>query len=89
VFIASNHFLAIGCFCWRWAHRTVRWCTGQSLFTARCVPRQHTHRGLEWTTVGTLHPVVALDSPVCSDFCALTSTVHYSQLFPFVVDHWR
>jgi hypothetical protein len=22
VFIASNHFLAVACFCWRWAHRT-------------------------------------------------------------------
>jgi hypothetical protein len=22
VFIASNHFLAVGNFCWRWAHRT-------------------------------------------------------------------
>jgi hypothetical protein len=22
VFIASNHFLAVGCFCWRWAHQT-------------------------------------------------------------------
>jgi hypothetical protein len=30
VFIASNHFLAVGWVCWRWAHRIVRWRTGQS-----------------------------------------------------------
>jgi hypothetical protein len=36
VFIASNHFLAVGCFCWRRAHRTVRWRTGHTLFTIRC-----------------------------------------------------
>jgi hypothetical protein len=40
-------------FCWRWAHRTVRWCTGQALFTVRCAPHQHARWGLErfdrWT----------------------------------------
>jgi hypothetical protein len=34
VFIDSNHFLAVGCFCCRWAHRTVRWCTEQG--TVHC-----------------------------------------------------
>jgi hypothetical protein len=40
VFIASNHFLAIGCFCRRWAHQTVRWHTRQVLFIVRCAPHQ-------------------------------------------------
>jgi hypothetical protein len=30
---SPNHFLAVDKVCWRWAHRTVRWRTGQSLFT--------------------------------------------------------
>jgi hypothetical protein len=45
VFIASNHFLVVGCFCWRWAHRTVRWRTGQPLFSVRCMPRQRVRWG--------------------------------------------
>jgi hypothetical protein len=79
VFIASNHFLAVGWVCWRWAHRTVQSCTGQTLFTVRCMPRQHAHWGLEWSTVGSLRPVAAPDSPVPhSDFSALTSATHCS-----------
>jgi hypothetical protein len=85
VFIASNHFLVVGCFCWRWAHRTVRWCTGHVLFTVRCAPRQHTHWGLEQLTVEVVCPVVAPDSlvphrtcPVHSGFSALTSDLHCS-----------
>jgi hypothetical protein len=41
VFIASNYFLVVGCFWCRWAHRTVRWCTGQvlSAFRDRGVPK--------------------------------------------------
>jgi hypothetical protein len=85
VFIASNHFPVVGCFCWRWAHRTVRWRTGQSLFTVQCVPRQHAHWGLERVDRWNLCPVVALDSPVpqrtCpvrSDFSALNSDAHCS-----------
>jgi hypothetical protein len=61
VFIASNHFLVVGGFCCRWAHRTVHRCTGQVLFTVRCAPRQH---GVEvWSvlTVGTLCLVAAPD----------------------------
>jgi hypothetical protein len=64
VFIAPNHFLAVGWLCCRWAHRTVRWCTGQSLFTVRCAPRQRAHWGLELLIVGTLCPFATLDSPV-------------------------
>jgi hypothetical protein len=82
VFIASNHFLVVDCFCWRWAHRTVRWRTRQVLFTVRYAPHQHTRWGLEQSTVEVVCPVVALDSPVrhrtCSDFSALTSVAHCS-----------
>jgi hypothetical protein len=37
VFIASNHFLVVGWVCCQWAHRTVRWCTGQG--TVHCPVR--------------------------------------------------
>jgi hypothetical protein len=67
VFIASNHFLAIGWVCCRWAHQTVWWRTRQVLFTIRCTPRQHVYWGLERLTVGSVCPVAAPDSPVCSD----------------------
>jgi hypothetical protein len=90
VFIASNHFLAVGCFCCRWAHRTVWWRTGHVLFTVRCAPRQHARWGLERVDRWSLCPVVAPDSPVphrtCpvrSDFSALTParTVHFTVCF--------
>jgi hypothetical protein len=95
VFIASNHFLAFGWPCCRWAHRTVRWRTGQPLFTVRCAPRQRARWGLELLTVWTVCHFAAPDSlvphrtcPVTSDLCALTSTRHSSSLFPFAVDRW-
>jgi hypothetical protein len=90
VFIASNHFLDVGCFWWRWAHWTVRWCIGQALFTIRCVPRQHAYWGLERLDCWNPCHVAAPDSPVlhptcpvCADFSALTSTTQCSQLFTF------
>jgi hypothetical protein len=64
-----NHWL----FCWRWAHRIVRWRTGHSLFIVRCMPRQHTHWGLEWVDHWSLCPVVALDSPVPHRTCPVRS----------------
>jgi hypothetical protein len=78
VFIASNHFLAVGCFCWRWAHRTVRWRTRHVLFIVRCVPRQHARWVLEHSTVEVVCPVVAPDSPVplTSLLWLLLRTVH-------------
>jgi hypothetical protein len=68
VFIASNHFLAVGWLCCRWAHRTVQWCTGHC--TVHClVHATSTNRwGLELLTVEVLCPLVAPDSPVRSDF---------------------
>jgi hypothetical protein len=90
VFIASNHFLAVDYFCWRWAHRTVRWCTGQPLFTVRCVLRQHARWGLEWLDRWNSCPIAALDmSGVLwlrySDLSrALFTTVHL-----LADDRWR
>jgi hypothetical protein len=85
VFIASNHFLAFGWVCWRWAHRTVRWCTGHPLFIVRCVPRQHARWSLERLDRWNLCPVATLDSlmphqtcPVHSDFSALNFDAHCS-----------
>jgi hypothetical protein len=91
VFIASNHFLVVGCFCCRWAHRTVRWCTRQGI--VHCLVHAiSAHRwGLEWLTIGVLCPVVAPDSPVpyrtCpvrSDFTAWHLTLHCTLLLSTV-----
>jgi hypothetical protein len=75
VFITSNHFLVVGWVCCWWAHRTVRWCTGQVLFTIRCAPRHRVVGVWSVLTVGTLCHVAAPDNlvphqtcPVCSDF---------------------
>jgi hypothetical protein len=96
VFIASNHFLVVGCFCWRWAHQTVQWRTGQVLFTVRCAPRQHARWGLERLDNWSPCPVVAPDSPVAhrtcpvrSDFAAWHLSAHCSLLLFTVVDRWR
>jgi hypothetical protein len=81
VFIASNHFLAVSCFCCWWAHRTVWWCTGQG--TVHCPVRAMSARswGLERLTVGVLYLVVTPDSPVPHrTLSALTSDSHCSPL---------
>jgi hypothetical protein len=64
VFIASNHFLAVGWLCCRWAHRTVRWCTGHC--TIHCPVRATLaeRSGLELLTVEVFCPLAAPDSPV-------------------------
>jgi hypothetical protein len=68
VFIASNHFLVVGWLCCRWAHLTVRWCTGH--YTVQCPVRTTSadRWGLELLTVEVLCPLAAPDSPVRSDF---------------------
>jgi hypothetical protein len=85
VFIASNHILAVGWFCSRWTHRTVRWRTRQVLFIVRCTPRQHARWGSERVDRWNPCPVVAPNSlvphrtcPVTPDFCrALFITVQF------------
>jgi hypothetical protein len=52
--------------------------TGQSLCTVRCAPRQRNHWDLEQLTAGDVCLLAALDSPVPSEFCALTSDMHCS-----------
>jgi hypothetical protein len=94
VFIAFNHFLAVGCFCCRWAHQTVRWCTGQVLFTVRCVPRHYAVGVWSNLTVGTLCPVAAWTVLWHTGHvrCVLTSQPDIwlalcASLFTFAVDH--
>jgi hypothetical protein len=93
VFIASNQFLVVGCFCCRWAHGTVRWCIGQVLFTVRCVPRQHARWGLERLTVGVLlscscNRQSGGTPDMSGEFwlCSLTSNF---ALHTFAVDRWH
>jgi hypothetical protein len=76
--------------CYRWAHRTVRWCTGHG--TVHCPVRaMSTDRwGLERLTVEVHCPLAAPDSPVRSHFAVLTSNfcfVHCTVVN--AVDHWR
>jgi hypothetical protein len=73
VFIDSNHFLAVGWFCWRWAHRTVWWRTRHSLFTVRCAPRRHARWSSERVDRWSLCPVFAPDSPVPHKTCPVRS----------------
>jgi hypothetical protein len=63
------------------AHRTVRWCTGHGTVHCPVHATSADHWGLERLTVEVLCFLVALDSPVRSDFAVLTSnfcTVHCS-----------
>jgi hypothetical protein len=75
VFIASNHFLAVGWLCCRWAHRTVQGCTGHG--TVHCPVRATSadRWGLELLTVEVFCPLVAPDSLVVHRTvrCVLTS----------------
>jgi hypothetical protein len=89
VFIAPNHFLAVSCFCWRWAHRTV---------IVHCPVCATSARPLGIGVVDRWNPLsfcctgqsgATPDSPVTSDFCALTSVWHCLPLYTFAVDRWR
>jgi hypothetical protein len=51
VFIATNHLLAVGEGCYRWAHRTIRCATGHCPVRQPCHP---TVRVLTQSTVGAL-----------------------------------
>jgi hypothetical protein len=89
VFIASNHFLAVGCLCCRRAHRTIRWRTRHGTFHCLVPATSADRLGLERLTIEVLCPLAAPDSPVRSDFAVLTSalcTVHRSRQFG-IVDH--
>jgi hypothetical protein len=82
---SPNHYSS---HCCRWARRTVWWCTEHD--TIQCPVRATSVDcwGLERLTVEVLCPLAAPDSPVRSDFAALTSdlrTVHCSS--DIAVDH--
>jgi hypothetical protein len=73
VFIASNHFLAVGRLCCRRAHRTVRWCTGHGTVHCPVCATSAARWGFERLTIEVICPLATPNSPVCSDFAALTS----------------
>jgi hypothetical protein len=64
VFIASNHFLAVGWLCCRWAHRTVWWCTRHSTVHYPVSATSADRWILELLTIEVLCPLAAPDSPV-------------------------
>jgi hypothetical protein len=88
VFIASNHFLAVGWHCCRWAHRTT---------TFHCLVRTTSARSLGFGAVVRWNPLsfcytgqsgATLDMSgdlwlLCSDFCAALFII-----VPFAFDHW-
>jgi hypothetical protein len=68
-----NHYYSCCC---RWAHRTVRWCTGH--YTVHCLVNATSadHWGFELLTVEVFYLLAAPDSPmrpVVAD-CLLTSS---------------
>jgi hypothetical protein len=89
VFIAFNHFLAIGKGCWRWAHRTA---------TVHCPMRATSAQPLGFGAVDRWRRLSSScigqsgatpNSPVPSDFCALTSVVALFTSDISKVDRWR
>jgi hypothetical protein len=89
VFIALTTILAFGWLLCRWAHRTVRWCTGHS--TVHC-PVHATSADrwcLEWLTIEVVCPFPAPDSPVrpVVAYCLLTSCAADYRRSP-TVDRW-
>jgi hypothetical protein len=83
---SPNHYSSCCC---RWAHRTVRCCTGHDTVHCPVHATSTDHWGLERLTVEVLCSLAAPDSSVRSDFVALTlalctSTVHRSRLLGIV-----
>jgi hypothetical protein len=90
VFIAPNHFVVVGQGCWLWAHRTGTvhcpvhatsahplgfWAVDRWSCLSSCCTGQHG---------------ATPDSPVPSDFCALTSAVTLQRTVALCrVDRWR
>jgi hypothetical protein len=75
---SPNHYSSRCC---RWAHRTVRWCTGHSTIHCPVCATSADRWGLEWLTVEVLCPLGAPNSLVCSNSANLTSdfcTIHCS-----------
>jgi hypothetical protein len=85
VFIASNHFLAIGYFCWRWAHRTstvqcsVRATSACPLEFGAAWPLESLHRTV-WCHTGHVR------WPLTLMLWLLSCTVHHCSLSQSTVD---
>jgi hypothetical protein len=82
---SPNHYSSRCC---RWAQQTARWCTGHD--TVHCPVRATSadRWGLERLTIEVLCPLAAPDSPVRSDFAALTSNFYIVHCSLFTtVDH--
>jgi hypothetical protein len=67
---SPNHYSSR---CYRWAHRTVWWCTGHCTVHCPVCATSADLWGLERLTAEVLCPLAAPDSPVCFDFVVLTS----------------
>jgi hypothetical protein len=78
VFIAPYHFLVVGCFCCRWAHRTI---------TVHCPVRATSARPLAFGAVDRWNPL----SFCCTGhvWWPLTSARHCLPLYTFAVDRWH
>jgi hypothetical protein len=79
VFITSNLFLAVGWLCCRWAHQTVRWCTGHGTVHCPVCATSADCWGLELLTVEVFCPLAAPDSPVAhrTVWCVLTLQTNF------------
>jgi hypothetical protein len=73
---SPNHYSSCCC---RWAHQTIRWCTGRGTVHCPVHATSVDRWGLEWLTIEVICPLVAPDSPVRSDFyimhCSLFTAV--------------
>jgi hypothetical protein len=84
VFIAPNHLVVVGQGCWRWAHQTVRCATEQHCSLSGALPRHPTVRIRSWVDHWSFvflrhrQSSATPDSPVPSDFAALSSAWHCS-----------
>jgi hypothetical protein len=97
VFIVCNHFLALGCFCSRWAHQIVRWRTGQ---TVHCPVRATSVRPLGFGASWSLEVLSCSCTgqsghrchtrhvrwPLTSLLWLLSRTVHHCSLLQSTVD---
>jgi hypothetical protein len=77
VFIAPTTILAVGWLLCRWAHQTVRWCTGHSTVHCPVHATSAVRWGLEQLTVEVVCPFTAPDSPMVHRTvqCDLTSQI--------------
>jgi hypothetical protein len=61
---SPNHYSSCCC---RWAHQTVRWCTGHCTVHCPVSATSVEHWGLELLTVEVFYPLAAPVSPVYPD----------------------